>query len=194
MCRNYLFGKRGIGRFWLDFVSSLPIVLDIMQLAGGDDAIEGGWMRMLSLFRLSRLLRLHQLPPTARLNMYLSLMTNLLYVLLFGHWFGCLWFFMMKEEGFFLCPQDFGGDFYLIIMFPDESNNNTFETLGDRDLFFQFMRSWFWGLSALLGMGSELQPNNNSLQVLLSIFAAMVGLVQILIARLANCYQYLRRW
>jgi len=175
--RNYLFGKHGIGRFWLDFISSLPIILDIMQVAGVDDAIEGGFIRMLRLFRLSRLLRLHQLPPTARLNMYLSLVTNLLFVLLFGHWFGCLWFFMMKEEGFFLCPQDFGGDFYLILMYPSEENDEMFQTIGDRGLFFQFMRSWFWGLGNLLGLGSELQPNNNSWQVLVSILVSMVGLV-----------------
>jgi len=133
IAQNYL-----RGRFWIDFPASIPFDLFtyIFPSMGGDQLT----LQLVGLLKLVRVLRLSRLITylnlKSELKMSLKLAKLIFFLILFLHWLGWVWFFIVKQNEKWLPPLD-----YVWI-----------ETdLYDQDKFFQYWNSLYHAILMLAG-------------------------------------------
>lgn len=97
------------GRFWIDFIASIPI--DIFSYFFIGD-LQSGWaLEMISLLKLVRVLRLSRLITYMNLKndlkMSLKLVKLVFFLVLFIHCLACTWWFIVKQNKEWLPPLDY---------------------------------------------------------------------------------------
>ena len=132
--------------FWLDFICTMP--WDIMFQSFS-------YVQLARLLRILRVLRFTKIVSIQVSDPFVVLTKLSVYVLFIGHWVGCIWWAMGKDNA----DNGFGPSSYVV-----ESN--------DQGL--QLSHSMYWGLQALTGLGSNLRPQEKS-ECVLCIFICLAG-------------------
>ena len=95
------------GRFWFDFLATIPFDL-IAALSNTNSATELKLFGILKLIRITRLNRLIQfLNAKADVKLILKLLKLILYLSVYFHFLGCLWFYMVNQKKQWIPPLDY---------------------------------------------------------------------------------------
>lgn len=97
------------GRFWVDMLASVP--LDFFSYAFSNDKSNAFLLQMFGCLKLVRVLRLSRLITYMNLKndikMSLKLIKLIFFLIMYLHWLGCIWFFIVKQDETWLPPLDY---------------------------------------------------------------------------------------
>ena len=96
-------------RFWVDLLASIPF--DFFSYAISNDKSNALLLQMFGLLKLVRVLRLSRLITFLNLKsdikMSLKLVKLIFFLVLFLHWLGCIWYFIVKQDEKWIPPLDY---------------------------------------------------------------------------------------
>jgi len=108
------------GRFWIDLLASVPFdiiisacLIGISQISGNNDAKNNNLtiLSMLGLLKLVRILRLSRLITFMNvqedIKMSLKLVKLIFFLVLYLHFVGCMWYFLVKQDEEWIPPLDY---------------------------------------------------------------------------------------
>ena len=144
------------GRFWIDFLASIPFDY-VTYLYQGSNTFFLDFFKLLKLFRVLRLSKLvAYMNIKNEIKNSIRLIKLIFFLLLFLHWLGWSWFFIIKQNQDWIPPLDsYSGD----------------DVIYNRGNYYQYFEMFYYAL-LILG-GNDISPKG-LFQIIFTIFMLII--------------------